>query len=89
MKWSGSNKTKYINLGYEFTKIGDEFDVNVEHLGKSSHHKVKVKCDICGDIIEKEWKHYIEGHNTILKNYDVCQNVQSIKLLTPILKNTE
>lgn len=81
MKWSGSNKTKYINLGYEFTKIGDEFDVNIEHLGKSSHHKVKVKCDICGDIIEKEWKHYIEGHNTILKNYDVCQKCAKHKII--------
>ena len=80
IKWNGRNKKKYIDLGYEFTKIGDDFDVKVEDLSIYSHDKVDVKCDICGKVFQKEWKHYLSGHNTIKKDLDVCKDCSKIKM---------
>ena len=34
VKWNASNKKHYESLGYEYTKIGDEFEVNIEDLQK-------------------------------------------------------
>lgn len=46
VKWHKNNKEWYINKGYPFTKIGDEFDVKVEDLSdKNNNIKVEVKCD--------------------------------------------
>lgn len=80
IKWNGRNKKKYIDLGYEFTKVGDYFDVKVEDLSIYSHDKVDVKCDICGKVFQKEWKHYLSGHNTIKKDLDVCKDCSKIKM---------
>ena len=32
VKWGTNNRKYYIDLGYKFTKMGDEFEVKVEHL---------------------------------------------------------
>ena len=48
VKWNSSNKKHYIELGYKFTKIKDEFEVKIEHLTKGSNIKVKCICDGCG-----------------------------------------
>ena len=34
VKWHPSNKKHYETLGYIFTKMGDEFEVDVEDFGK-------------------------------------------------------
>ena len=41
VKWCNSNKKHYIALGYEFTKMGDEFKVKTEDLPKGSSKKIK------------------------------------------------
>ncbi len=57
-----SNNSKYYReLGYD-VKQGDEILVPPQHLSESSHTCVKVKCDICGDVIEKEYRRYLTGH---------------------------
>lgn len=56
-----NNKKKYEKLGYLFTEYGKEFDCKVEHLGKSSDKYVKVKCDYCGDIFNKQWGKYTKN----------------------------
>ena len=48
VKWHSKNKKYYGDLGYIYTKIGDEFEVKIEDLPKSSHTKVECKCDGCG-----------------------------------------
>ena len=50
VRWNGSNKKHYTSLGYEFTKIGNEFKVKVMDLPKGSNVKVKCMCDNCGKI---------------------------------------
>lgn len=56
IKWSSNNKKYYESLGYKYTKIGDEFEINVFHLTKGSHKEVICKCDYCGVEIKKPYK---------------------------------
>ncbi len=46
VKWHRNNKEWYMNKGYSYTKIGDEFEIKVEDLSdKNNNIKVEVKCD--------------------------------------------
>lgn len=56
VKWNSRNKKHYVDLGYEYTKMGDEFEVKVEHLTKGSKIRVKCVCDGCG--CELNWRYY-------------------------------
>ena len=40
VKWNSKNKKHYVDLGYTFTKMGDEFEVNVEDLTSGSYAMV-------------------------------------------------
>lgn len=48
IKWGYRIKKYYIDKGYVFTNINDEFEVKVEDLSKGSEVLVNVKCD-CED----------------------------------------
>lgn len=52
IKWNNSNKTYYINKGYKFTKIYDNFRVKTEDIMSGSAIKVNIKCDNCGKTIK-------------------------------------
>ena len=59
IKWRNMNKDYYINKGYFYTKLGDEFEVNVEDLLDKSAVYVDVKCDNCGEVIRNvTWYNY-------------------------------
>ena len=45
LKWGSSNKTWYVGKGYKFSKMGDEFEVNVNDLTNRCPVSVKVICD--------------------------------------------
>lgn len=49
IKWSGNIKQYYIDKGYKFTKMKDEFEVKVEDLLRNSGAMVYVKCDNCDE----------------------------------------
>lgn len=71
-----SNNSKYYrNLGYN-VKQGDQIMVPVEHLSPSSHTRVQVQCDICGAIINREYRRYLTEHTY---NLDVCKKCVSHK----------
>ena len=59
IKWNGTSKQHYLDLGYKYTKHGDMFEVDVEHLSKGSCAIIKVKCDYCENIVGMEWKQYL------------------------------
>jgi len=50
IKWNSKIKNHYVDLGYKFTKMGDEVEVNVKDLTSGSNLLVQNKCDGCGDI---------------------------------------
>ena len=59
IKWNARYKEYYISKGYNFTKMGDEFEVRVEDLTKGSHALVKIQCDVCGKILnDQTWFNY-------------------------------
>lgn len=48
IKWARATLTHYKSLGYTYTKLGDEFNVLVEHLPNGSAIKITSVCDSCG-----------------------------------------
>ena len=76
IRWHPRNKEWYINKGYVFTKIGDEFIVKADDLTLYSHDKVLVQCDYCGAIVKKAFKEYIRGTKS---GKDCCKNCQKFK----------
>lgn len=69
IKWTGATKKYYLDKGYKFTKMFDEFLVDISDLPVKSDKPVLVICDDCG--IEFEMK-----YSSILKrtsiNTDKC-----------------
>lgn len=59
IKWATTSRQHYIDLGYNYTNIGDLFEVDVKDLSKGSANVVKVKCDYCENIVNMEWKQYL------------------------------
>lgn len=64
IKIEGGNLHYYKSLGYNDIKVKDIINIPIEYLPKTSHKKVLIKCDNCGD--EKE-SHYF-AYNKYLKN---------------------
>lgn len=75
LKWNAKIKKHYVDLGYKFTKMGDEFSVDVNDLTKGSNVKVQVQCDYCGDIYDIAWYSYYALKQKE-NNKDCCSNPQ-------------
>jgi len=59
--WNSNNKKKYEELGYIFTKMKGELEINVKDLTNGSNILVSVQCDECGKILEGViWNSYIK-----------------------------
>jgi hypothetical protein len=72
-----NKNVKYFNtLGYN-VKCGDIINIEVKNLPKNSHHKVLVKCDICGKEKEICYREYLRQNN--LHNFDTCKKCSIIK----------
>lgn len=71
MRWHHSNKEKYTNLGYVFTKNKDTFYAKVKDVLKCSCGvKIPVKCDYCGEIYYPTVRNYEKAHSR--KDKDCC-----------------
>lgn len=64
IKWNSKNKSRYVSLGYQFTKMQDEFEVKLSDLSTGSHALVKFRCDYCGAEYTQQWSTY----NKLFKN---------------------
>lgn len=90
VKWNGKTKKHYEDLGYNFTKISDEFEVRVEDLPKTSRASIECVCDNCkGEILwtYEEYNRYVkEDKNTYCKkcSYKIFGKTKEIK--TRLLK---
>ena len=86
VKWHPRNKKHYENLGYKYTKIGDEFEVLVEHLTEGSKAEVQWKCDGegCNKIIVGKYKTY---RNTLKDGKIYCKKcIKQISTIDNIRK---
>lgn len=86
VKWNSKIKKHYVELGYDFTKMGEQFIVNVIDLTKGSNIEVFVKCDHCGLIFKKKWYRYLAENENRTRS-DCCNNCKKYKIQeTSLLK---
>lgn len=84
-KWAGYTKKYYISKGYQFTKLGDEFEVKVKDLQEGSGVSVQVFCDYCLEegketILNKEYWAYIRDNKNSVIHKDCCTMCQVKKI---------
>jgi len=59
IQWAVKTRKWYIEKGYKYTKLKDEFEVKVEDLTDCSHFAVDVTCDGCGEPLKPvKWQTY-------------------------------
>lgn len=57
LKWNGNNRRIYEPLGYKYTKLNDEFTVNIGDVKLGASVEVNIKCDYCGKNDKKNLRH--------------------------------
>lgn len=78
LKWNSKNKKYYTDLGYTFTKMGDEFEVNINDLTPHSRALVTVKCDYCGKEFITQWRKYYQYNILSPTGKDTCLEKECI-----------
>lgn len=73
MKWNAKNKKRYVELGYEYTKMGDTFTISTQDMSKRCQNLIDVKCDYCGVTYKTKWAVYWKGRLSGLQK-DCCSN---------------
>lgn len=73
LRWNPKIKKHYVDLGYQYTKMGDEFEVGVKDLTHYSNVKVKVECDYCHNTYYVQWGAYLKLKQKQLQK-DCCGN---------------
>ena len=74
IKTNPSNYRHYIEHGYLINKCGDEIEIKIKHLPKSSHVKIQCRCDNCEDeklVSYYNYNIYLEKH-LIYTCYKCC-----------------
>ena len=80
INWNGSIKKYYVEKGYPYTKIGDEFEVKVEDLAPKSQKYVLVSCDYCGIPFMKKYSEYnIRKEKHGMDDKDCCEDCIAYK----------
>lgn len=76
VKWNSKTKRHYVELGYNFTKMGDSFLVKVNDLTKGSNVKVLVSCDYCGKEYQISWDSYQRLKSKEIIHKDCCGDAE-------------
>ncbi|OQA50346.1 MAG: hypothetical protein BWY47_00589 [Bacteroidetes bacterium ADurb.Bin302] len=79
LKWNSKIKKHYESLGYTYTKMKDEFEVNVSDLTRGSAVIVDVECDYCHTKYQKEWNHYLTENRNSYIHKDCCGKCKKYK----------
>lgn len=80
VKWNSKNKERFINLGYEFTKMGEEFEIKVDDLSNYSNAMIQYECDYCKNVYDSTWHLYnYKRQKSACKN-DCCKNCLQLKV---------
>lgn len=90
VRWNNYTKQHYIDLGYTFTGINQEFLVKAKDLHRRSSVIVDVVCDFCNKPYKKKYGEY----NDVIENNDgkyICKSCttkrNNDKRLGPNYKN--
>lgn len=79
IKWNSKIVKHYVDLGYCYTKIGDEFEVNVNDLTDYSNAMVTYQCDYCKHYKQIKWQTYMSKKKKSILDKDCCQDCLQIK----------
>ena len=77
LKWNSKIYKHYVDLGYIYTKMNDEFEVYIDDLTPYSRAKIKCNCDYCHDDYETTWWSYNKGKKNGIKK-DCCSKPECI-----------
>lgn len=88
IKWNTNNKKYYENLGYNYTRIGEFFEVKVEELMHSCTIEINVGCDYCGKEYKMKYNKYYQRvlHNINGVNKCACKKCGNLKTKESTLK---
>ena len=100
VKWRPKNKEWYESKGYTFSKFNAWFKIMLKDMYPESSQKVRIECDFCHKVLEKEYKRCIDVCNcddpkciqkrkeyTVMKRYGV-KNVLASKKIRDKIKAT-
>jgi len=86
MTWNSNNKKYYVNKGYIYTKMYNQFDLKIEDLIPTSPLKINVRCDVCGKDKLMKCREYTNSINN--GGYYACsQKCSNRKSKNTCLKN--
>lgn len=80
VKWCSKNKVHFIEKGYNFTKMKDSFEANVEDLTDGSKCKIFYICDYCGEEFETTYNTYIVKRKRSIIKKDCCLKCRIFKM---------
>ena len=69
----------YRNLGYQIEKCSTVINVNINHLAKNSHKKVKILCDYCKETFERVFRDYLKFKDKSPIKKDCCVKCRGTK----------
>ena len=76
MTWTAGNIKYYMEKGYKYTKTREKFMVKIKDLPFSSHAKIPIKCDVCGELF---YSNFNSIHRSDCKELDTCNNCKLVK----------
>ena len=79
VRWNSKNKKRFVDLGYEFTKMRDPFEVDVKDLSDGSNATVFLICDYCGKEYTTAWYTYLYIHRRSDVDKDCCGDCCQLK----------
>lgn len=79
IKWNKNQKQKYISKGYNYTKIGDEFEAKIEDVPINNKVTVEVRCDYCGSVYAISYENFNKQRNRCIIKKDACKNCTNKK----------
>lgn len=81
LRWNSKIKKRYVELGYEYTKMGDPFEIKVSDLMEYSAVEVEVQCDYCGKVYKKTWYRYLQENKKGNTHKDACISCRTKKAI--------
>lgn len=81
LKWNSKIKRHYVELGYHFTAMGEEFNVSVSDLTRASVARVIIICDYCNEEYDTKYNNYIVIKEKETIHKDSCKKCKDIKLV--------
>ena len=86
IKWNPKIQKHYVDLGYIYTKQGDEFEVNVKDLTCGSNALITFECDYCYKQFQRMWYRYNDLRRKAIVSKDCCEQCLQLKAKESVYK---